>query len=419
MGTMEVVKAADMPLAVRSQESVFLPVMSMEVAVERRETIIKFVKQIMVQDQDFGVIPGTSTKPVLLKPGAEKLCNFFGLEPEFIPIFEEMDWTGEKHGGEPFYYIRYRCRLTRNGQVLGVGEGSCNSWESKYRYRNANRKCPECAGEFIIKGKEEYGGGWLCFKKKGGCGAKFDENDKRITDQAVGRVLNTDMADSVNTIQKMAQKRALVPATLLATSGSEFFTQDLEDAPEPPDVQRNTPEQQKELAERRVQETRVMPPVAADSAQPNRGPANKPAGGSPETAERAAPVLAPLGTQDASIPVQLRVIFERLQQGGYGREALRLVKTWMVEAMPLAGEGEHARLVRKYGLEGKTGTVADCKLALLEMYRVIEFARAQKAKADGSYEATDDDVPRFDPVADPPAAGELFETTKDMSYAND
>jgi hypothetical protein len=33
----------------------------------------------------------------------------------------------------------------------------------------------------------------------------------------------------VNTIQKMAQKRALVAATLLATSASEFFTQDVED----------------------------------------------------------------------------------------------------------------------------------------------------------------------------------------------
>jgi hypothetical protein len=34
----------------------------------------------------------------------------------------------------------------------------------------------------------------------------------------------------VNTIQKMAQKRALVAATLISTSASEFFTQDVEDA---------------------------------------------------------------------------------------------------------------------------------------------------------------------------------------------
>ena len=37
--------------------------------------------------------------------------------------------------------------------------------------------CPECGQPTIIKGKEEFGGGWLCWKKEGisgGCGAKFD-----------------------------------------------------------------------------------------------------------------------------------------------------------------------------------------------------------------------------------------------------
>ena len=33
--------------------------------------------------------------------------------------------------------------------------------------------CPNCGKDAIIKGKEEYGGGWLCYKAKGGCGAKF------------------------------------------------------------------------------------------------------------------------------------------------------------------------------------------------------------------------------------------------------
>jgi hypothetical protein len=34
--------------------------------------------------------------------------------------------------------------------------------------------CPVCGVVgAIIKGKPEYGGGWLCFQKKGGCGAKF------------------------------------------------------------------------------------------------------------------------------------------------------------------------------------------------------------------------------------------------------
>jgi hypothetical protein len=48
-------------------------------------------------------------------------------------------------------------------------------------------------------------------------------------DTALYRIPNPDVADVVNTIQKMAQKRALVAATLIATSASEFFTQDVED----------------------------------------------------------------------------------------------------------------------------------------------------------------------------------------------
>ncbi|HEV3332032.1 MAG TPA: hypothetical protein VG096_13665 [Bryobacteraceae bacterium] len=122
------------PVELTSKDSVFLPAMSMDVAIARRSAIVEFTRRIMVKDQDFGEIPGTH-KPTLLKPGAEKLCNFFGLEPEFTPIVEDVDWTGAQHVGEVFCYARYRCRLLREGRVVGAGEGSSNSWESKYRYR--------------------------------------------------------------------------------------------------------------------------------------------------------------------------------------------------------------------------------------------------------------------------------------------
>jgi hypothetical protein len=111
------------PAELSTKESVFLPAMSMEVALARRAAIVEFTRRIMVKDRDFGEIPGTN-KPTLLKPGAEKLCNFFGLEPEFTPIVEDLDWTGAEHVGEVFCYARYRCRLLREGRVVGVGEGS-------------------------------------------------------------------------------------------------------------------------------------------------------------------------------------------------------------------------------------------------------------------------------------------------------
>lgn len=40
-------------------------------------------------------------------------------------------------------------------------------------------KCPGCGEtKAVIKGKAEYGGGYLCFKKKGGCGAKWANEPK-------------------------------------------------------------------------------------------------------------------------------------------------------------------------------------------------------------------------------------------------
>lgn len=130
----ELVPALAYRAGVSARDSAFLPAMSLQVALARRAAIVEFVRRIIVKDQDFGEIPGTG-KPTLLKPGAEKLCNFFGLEPEFTPVVEEIDWTGAQHEGEAFCYARYRCRLLREERVVGVGEGSCNSWESKYRYR--------------------------------------------------------------------------------------------------------------------------------------------------------------------------------------------------------------------------------------------------------------------------------------------
>jgi hypothetical protein len=246
---------------VTKQESTYMPAMSTEAALARRAAIVDFTRKIMVRDQDFGEIPGTH-KPALLKPGAEKLCNFFGLEPEFTPVVEEIDWTGAKHGGETFCYVRYRCRLFRQNRILGVGEGSCNSWESRYRYlwvnteqirddidrtqllkRGGSRTCSEF--EFAIDRAEttgvygkpaEY---WKNFAESIRAGtARRVERDSRQgklpaweidIDTTLYRIPNPDVADLVNTIQKMAQKRALVAATLIATSASEFFTQDIED----------------------------------------------------------------------------------------------------------------------------------------------------------------------------------------------
>jgi len=188
----------------------------------------QFVQRILKENFDFGKIPGSS-KPSLLKPGAEKLCSFFGLRPSFEITNSIEDWMGTEHGGEPLFSYSVKCHLYRNGQPVGSADASCNSWEVKYRYRQAQRICPTCGATAIIKGKEEYGGGWLCFPKKGGCGAKFIDADPSITNQKWGMEKNPDVADLVNTILKMAEKRALVAAVLVTTGASEWFTQDIEE----------------------------------------------------------------------------------------------------------------------------------------------------------------------------------------------
>lgn len=188
-----------------------------------------FIESVLKVNVDYGVTPGTSDKPSLKKPGAEKMASFFGLAPVFEDVATVEDWTGENHGAEPFFYYRQKCKLYRGDRLIATADGSCNSWEKKYRYRNSERVCPNCGKSTIIKGKAEYGGGFICFAKKGGCGAKFADNAPEIVNQEVGQIKNPDVAELTNTILKMSQKRALVAAVLIATNASDYFTQDLDD----------------------------------------------------------------------------------------------------------------------------------------------------------------------------------------------
>ena len=236
----------DSPLAARAAAApaVWTPsfAVAVDLAIERKAEKRRFFERVMEPGLHYGVIPGTGTKPTLLKPGAEMLLANMGLQPALTdadpPI---LDVTGKDHGGEA--YIRYRrvCKIYRqtgpkedDRMVIAQAEGSCSSWEPKYRYRNDQRKCPRCGKPAIIAGKKEYikpdgSGAFICFKKKDGCGASFKADDPEITGQSVGKIANPDVAEIENTILKMADKRALVAATLLATGCSDIFTQDVED----------------------------------------------------------------------------------------------------------------------------------------------------------------------------------------------
>ena len=126
----------------------------------------KLVHSNMLPAQDYGIVPGTS-KPTLLKPGAEKLCMLMGLRSEF----EIIDSTRDFEKG--FFQYQVRCKLLRGDVIITEGLGSCNTKESKYKKQDA----------FSVE----------------------------------------------NTVMKMAKKRSLVDAALMVGSLSNIFTQDIED----------------------------------------------------------------------------------------------------------------------------------------------------------------------------------------------
>lgn len=203
------------------------PVQAISDSKARKDIVLQMYREhILVQGADYGVIPGT-TKPTLLKPGAERLCSAFHLDPFFDTVTAVEDFD------KPLFFYRIRCHLFHVETRLEVatGIGSCNSMESKYRWRTSKQRCPSCDAEAIIKSKypDRQTGkiGFYCRE----CKSNYDPDDRRITGQEAGRVPNDDVFSIVNTIDKMAQKRALISAVLIATNASEFFTQDLEDMP--------------------------------------------------------------------------------------------------------------------------------------------------------------------------------------------
>jgi hypothetical protein len=193
---------------------------------ERLTAIREVMKNEMVEGVDYGAIPGTGDKPTLLKPGAEKLGVLFQLD---VQLVNEKVWAAD----HLTVVSKGTCFHAPTGTRVGYGEGICTTRERKYAYRQQSRQCPHCHAEAIIKGKDEYGGGWVCFKKKGGCGAKFNDGDTVIEGQTVGEIDNPDLPDLWNTVDKMAEKRARVDVVLAVTGASAIFTQDLEDGAPP------------------------------------------------------------------------------------------------------------------------------------------------------------------------------------------
>ena len=136
-----------------------------------------FVNKLFVEGEHYGTII-KGQKPTLLKPGAELLLNLYGYGLKMEKVKEVEDWD------KPFFYYEYKAIVysKKNGWVEAEGFGSANSREKKFAFDKYGNPQPP-----------------------------------------------TYIYSMVNSIQKIAQKRALVAPTLIACRASALFTQDLED----------------------------------------------------------------------------------------------------------------------------------------------------------------------------------------------
>jgi len=190
--------------------------------------IQEVMEKVMKKDEHYGTIPGTK-KPTLLKPGAEKLCLTFRLDPDYQIIREVRD--------KDFIAYTVKCNLTHipTSQNIASGVGSCNSKETKYRYRFID----ESTGVPVPKkywDAKDAGDNKEMKRSLQIPNMEGEMRASKIDGQWViaksQRIENDNPWDLDNTIIKMACKRALVAATLNATAASDIFTQDLEDMPE-------------------------------------------------------------------------------------------------------------------------------------------------------------------------------------------
>ena len=208
------------------------------------DVVNELYKQIMVQDEHYGKIPGTK-KDTLFKAGAEKLNILFKLVPK-IEREDKIDLGSGHREIEMVIGLYHR----DTEKFWGQGTGSCSTMESKYRYRSGDNF--EVTEEAIPKDAKEKK---TEYRKQGFGMKKVDGAWVWVKYLSEEKSENPDIADIYNTVRKMAYKRALVSATITATGVSDIFTQDIEDFKQPEKTEyippENNTEQRKKEAEKK------------------------------------------------------------------------------------------------------------------------------------------------------------------------
>lgn len=224
------------PVALRTQLTPAALREEIEKQKEMRSIMKDYVQSQMVENHHYYYMSRVTNptaeikageKPALMQDGAYMIMSLYRCIPGSVrnDIIRHEDGHVTVVSEAPIY--------NADGHLIATGNGSCSTRESKYAYRKGERVCPDCGVGAIIKGKDFSGKGgptgWVCFAKKGGCGAKFSDGDARIEEQQIGRIDNPDIADIENTVLKMSVKRATVAAVRKLPLVSDLFSTDPND----------------------------------------------------------------------------------------------------------------------------------------------------------------------------------------------
>lgn len=160
-------------------------------------------------DGDYGVIPGTGTKPSLLKAGSEQILAMFEIAVD--PVVEDLSTEDCSR-----YRVTARLIHVPSGNFLGAGIGEASTNETKYKWKKTWSK-PEFDATDPDRRRMKYSQ----YKNNNG----MFENKEEMQ-------IRQEPADLANTVLKMAKKRAQIDATLTVTGASSMFVQDVEETVE-------------------------------------------------------------------------------------------------------------------------------------------------------------------------------------------
>lgn len=140
-------------------------------------------EEVTIQSVTETYIPDEQTVPVSVQYNIANVklrTRIYHIEGQWIETISDIPFTKIESQGL-VAAVTYGRRCALKAMVGIAAEGDDDDGNSTNRgTRPFNQQCPSCGKPAIIKGKPEFGGGFICYKNKGGCDTKFSDTDERI-----------------------------------------------------------------------------------------------------------------------------------------------------------------------------------------------------------------------------------------------